>query len=100
MTAINPATIATLSPEVQAYIASLQAKAAAPKAISLKVTQAKRDEKTGEMKGTNGAVSLYGMGRFPITLYKGQWERLIAAVPQIEAFLAANAALLSVKEPK
>lgn len=97
MTTINPQALAALSPEVQAYIASLQAKASALKAIHLKVTAPKLDEKSGEMKGTSGAISLYGMGRFPITLYRGQWERLIAAVPQIEVFIAANAALLSVK---
>lgn len=90
-----------LGPEgIRKMISDLQAKAAAPKALHLKVTAPKLDEKSGEMKGTSGAISLYGMGRFPITLYRGQWERLIAAVPQIEAFIEANAALLSVKEAK
>lgn len=97
MNTLNPHALAALSPEVQAYIASLQAKASAPRALHLKVTAPKLDEKSGEMKGTSGAISLYGMGRFPITLYRGQWERLIAAVPQIEAFIEANASLLSVK---
>lgn len=97
MNTLNPQALAALSPEVQAYIASLQAKASAPRALHLKVTAPKLDEKSGEMKGTSGAISLYGMGRFPITLYRGQWERLIAAVPQIEAFIEANKALLSVK---
>ena len=44
-----------------------------------------------------GALSIYGLGRFPITLYRGQMERLIAHAPHITAFIEANAALLSVK---
>lgn len=44
-----------------------------------------------------GAVSLYGMGRFPVTLYGSQWERLLNEADTIRAFLAANSALLSVK---
>lgn len=45
-----------------------------------------------------GALSVYGMGRFPVTLYRGQWERLIRSVPEIEAFILANADKLAVKE--
>jgi hypothetical protein len=100
MTTINPQALAALSPEVQAYIASLQAKASAPRALALKVTAPKLDEKTGEMKGTSGAISLYGMGKFPITLYRGQWERLLDNADVIRKFIADNAALLSVKEAK
>ena len=44
-----------------------------------------------------GGVSMYGLGRFPVTLYRGQWERLIEAVPSLQAFIETNAALLSVK---
>lgn len=95
MTTINQAELASLSPAVLAYIASLQAKASAPKTISFKVT-AKKEDGTG----TDGAISAYGLGRFPVTLYRGQWERLIAAVPALEAFIKVNAALLSVKEAK
>lgn len=87
MTTINPQALAALSSEVQAYIASLQAKASAPRALTLKVSE-------------KGAVSLYGMGRFPVTLYGSQWERLLDNSEAIRAFLVANAALLSVKEAK
>lgn len=45
-----------------------------------------------------GAVSCYGMGRFPVTLYKGQWERLIEEVDSIKAFLVDNAGLLATKD--
>ena len=44
-----------------------------------------------------GALSVYGLGRFPVTLYRGQWERLIGASQEITAFIAANSATLTVK---
>lgn len=44
-----------------------------------------------------GALSIYGLGRFPVTLYKGQWERLIGFIPTVQAFIEANAATLAVK---
>jgi hypothetical protein len=37
-----------------------------------------------------GACSVYGMGRFPVTLYASQWETLLSKVDEIKAFLAAN----------
>lgn len=45
-----------------------------------------------------GALSVYGMGRWPVTLYKGQWERLLAAGDDIKAFIATNDKLLASKD--
>ncbi len=45
-----------------------------------------------------GAVSVYGMGRFPVTLYKEQWLRLLAAAQEIETFIRENEAHLKTKE--
>jgi hypothetical protein len=45
-----------------------------------------------------GALSVYGMGRFPVTLYKEQWLRLLAMAEEIKAFIAANDASLKTKE--
>jgi len=45
-----------------------------------------------------GAVSVYGMGRFPVTLYKEQWERLLGAADQIKAFITENDHLLKKKD--
>jgi hypothetical protein len=45
-----------------------------------------------------GAVSLYGMGKFPITLYCDQWKMLLAQAEMIEQFLVDNAAKLARKE--
>ncbi len=44
-----------------------------------------------------GAVSVYGMGRFPVTLYKEQWERLLDRVDDLRKFIAANESELKVK---
>lgn len=66
--------------------------------IAALLEQAKASERKLTLKvSEKGAVSLYGMGRFPVTLYGEQWRKLLAHADQIEAFLTANAALLSTK---
>ena len=45
-----------------------------------------------------GAVSVYGMGRFPVTLYKEQWLRLLDMSADIRAFITANQAQLKSKD--
>ena len=47
------------------------------KGLSLKVSE-------------KGALSVYGMGRFPVTLYKEQWLKLLDMAEQIRAFIQAN----------
>jgi hypothetical protein len=47
-----------------------------------------------------GAVSVYGMGRFPVTLYKEQWLKLLDISDDIRAFITANEAKLKTKQPK
>lgn len=79
---INAALVGKSNDELLAIIAQMQQ--ASQRKLTLKVSE-------------KGAVSLYGLGRFPVTLYGGQWERLIVEVEHIKAFLATNAALLSVK---
>lgn len=44
-----------------------------------------------------GAVSIYGLGRFPVTLYKEQWMKLLDVSDDIRAFIAANEAQLKAK---
>ena len=44
-----------------------------------------------------GAVSVYGMGRFPVTLYKEQWLKLLDISDDIRAFITANEAKLKTK---
>src|SRR5271168_2446297 len=45
-----------------------------------------------------GGVSLYGVGRFPVTLYKEQWRRILGMATEIEAFIEENESLLKSKE--
>ena len=45
-----------------------------------------------------GGLSVYGMGRFPITLYKEQWLKLLDMSDAIRAFIAAHAGQLKAKD--
>jgi hypothetical protein len=45
-----------------------------------------------------GGVSVYGLGRFPVTLYKEQWAKLLATSDQIKSFIEQNDHLLKKKE--
>lgn len=47
-----------------------------------------------------GALSVYGLGRFPVTLYKGQWLKLLAMAKTISDFITAHASELSEKPTK
>ena len=44
-----------------------------------------------------GGVSVYGLGRFPVTLYKEQWTRLLDMADYIRAFIKENDAKLKAK---
>jgi len=47
-----------------------------------------------------GAVSVYGLGRFPVTLYKEQWAKLLGMADEIRAFIREHEAELKTKEPR
>lgn len=70
--------------ELLAKIAALEAQVAAKGSVKLKISE-------------KGALSVYGLQRFPITLYKEQWQRLLAERETIEAFIAAHTSELSTK---
>jgi hypothetical protein len=44
-----------------------------------------------------GGVSVYGLGRFPVTLYKEQWTKLLDMADEIRAFIRDNDANLKAK---
>ena len=46
-----------------------------------------------------GGVSVYGLGRFPVTLYKEQWTKLLEHADDIRTFIQANDSQLKKKEP-
>ena len=60
-------------------------KKASSKGMSLKVSE-------------KGGVSVYGLGRFPVTLYKEQWKKLLDMSDDIRSFIEANESQLKSKE--
>ena len=70
--------------------------------LKLRAYKARQDERAKSALrlkvSTKGGVSLYGMGRWPVTLYRSQWERLFLAVDDIKAFIVDNADSLSSKD--
>jgi hypothetical protein len=77
--------------ELQAEIERLRAenqalkKPAARGQLSLRVSE-------------KGALSVYGLGRFPVTLYREQWEKLLSLADEIRRFIQDNDSLLKKKE--
>jgi hypothetical protein len=61
----------------------------------------KSPRRTGELEfkvGEKGGVSVYGLGRFPVTLYYEQWTRLLEAAPKLREFLEENKSRLKLRE--
>ena len=58
----------------------------------------KRGQRTTSLKvSEKGGVSLYGLGRFPVTLYKEQWAKLLDMGDAIRAFIKENEGKLKSK---
>jgi hypothetical protein len=68
----------------------------------LEKVKAQKDKvRTGELSfkvSEKGAVSVYGLGRFPVTLYQEQWARLLGVAEDLKKFIAENSSKLKVKE--
>lgn len=64
-----------------------QLKSAGRRGVSMKVSE-------------KGALSVYGLGRFPVTLYPEQWETILEMGPQIRRFIEENTSRLKWKAPK
>jgi len=73
--------------EMLARIAELEAEIAAGKA-----------HRPGLKVSPKGGVSIYGLGRFPVTLYASQWEALFAKRSEIEGFIEAHRGELATKK--
>lgn len=76
--------------ELKAELEKLKAENASLKARGSKGVSMKVSEK--------GAVSVYGLGRFPVTLYQEQWLKLLDMADDIRAFIGENADRLKKKE--
>lgn len=54
--------------------------------------------RSGSLKvSEKGGVSVYGLGRFPVTLYKEQWAKLLGMADEIRAFIKENEDKLKTK---
>jgi hypothetical protein len=63
--------------------------------------QAEGKKRSGALEfrvGEKGGVSVYGLGRFPVTLYYEQWNRLLDAVADLKTFLEENKDKLKLKQ--
>ncbi|MFI4909901.1 MAG: hypothetical protein ACHQHL_17645 [Steroidobacterales bacterium] len=81
-----------MTDDVQAELARLRAE-------NERLKQAGRG-KLAMKVSEKGALSVYGMGRFPVTLYKEQWLRLLSMAEEIKAFIEANQDSLKAKDAK
>jgi hypothetical protein len=81
-----------MSDDLQQEVDRLKAENEALKARGNRAVSMKVSEK--------GGVSIYGLGRFPVTLYKEQWAKLLDMADDIRAFLKENDAVLKAKEPR
>jgi hypothetical protein len=59
--------------------------------------RAKVSRPTSIRVSEKGGVSVYGLGRFPVTLYKEQWLKLLSMTDEIKKFIAENESRLKVK---
>ena len=79
-------TNSNLTPEqMAARIAELEGRLTKGGTISFKVSE-------------KGAVSVYGLGRFPVTLYLEQWDALLSDAAELRVFIEANKSRLKTKE--
>ena len=75
-----------LTPEqMAARIAELEGRLAKGSSLSFKVSE-------------KGGVSVYGLGRFPVTLYQEQWDTLLSNISELREFINANKSKLKTKE--
>jgi hypothetical protein len=75
--------------DIQAELARLRAE-----------NEALKNRRTGSVSmkvSEKGAVSVYGLGRFPVTLYQEQWTKLLGIADDIKAFIEENRSKLKVK---
>jgi len=76
--------------EMKAELERLKAENEALKSRSARAISMKVSEK--------GGLSVYGLGRFPVTLYQEQWVKLLDLSDDIRAFIKENSATLKKKE--
>ena len=77
---------------------NLQAELDRLKAENEALKQGRRGGPVSMKVSEKGGLSVYGLGRFPVTLYKEQWTKLLAMSDQIKEFMVENNDKLKTKE--
>lgn len=72
---------------IKQKLAEAEAKLSSVNPVSFKVTE-------------KGAVSLYGLGRFPVTLYQSQWDRVFSETENLKKFMEENKDKIAAKPEK
>lgn len=94
------ATVSSINtPAINPQLEAMQAKI---RELEAEIAQRKAhgNNKLSIKLSSKGGVAVYGLGRFPTTLYKSQWERLMEIVPAIKQFIADNEGQLASKDDK
>ncbi len=78
--------------------ADLKAELERLKAENESLKKSKRPGTLSMKVSEKGALSIYGMGRFPVTLYKEQWTKLLSIADDIKKFIDDNDRALKTKE--
>ena len=60
--------------------------------------KSQRGRSVGLKVSEKGGLSVYGLGRFPVTLYKEQWTKLLAMADEIKTFMKEHDSQLKSKE--
>jgi hypothetical protein len=87
------------SPEYKELLAMLQEARAQNAKLLAKQSQHVAQGLTMRVS-EKGAVSVYGLGQFPVTLYGEQWQRLLAVAEDVKTFIECNKDKLAVKPAK
>lgn len=89
----------TLAPRVLPDLSALQAEIDRLRADNAALIAAK-SKGLGFKVSEKGCVSVYGLGRFPVSLYRGQWTKLWEQKAALEAFIEANRLVIDAREGK
>lgn len=83
------------------YLSMAEPTAEELKARIAELEQKLASRKTGKLEfrvSEKGGVSVYGLGRFPVTLYYEQWMRLLGQIDELRAFIDENKSRLKTKD--
>jgi hypothetical protein len=81
----------TTQQTLEQRLAALEAK---NQALEAQLAQASKTNKLRFKVSEKGAISVTGLGQWPTTLYRGQWDRLLAQADELKTFISSQEAVL------